>query len=83
MLKIWKELDEFNGDYESTTARKPHSYRSDKKRTLEFDGKIKGMIDNDPIKSVRSVALDMRVSAFLTRQVVHEDIRYFCVAYVN
>ncbi|CAI9715722.1 Hypothetical predicted protein [Octopus vulgaris] len=34
------------------------------------------MIDTDPSKSIRSITRDMRVSVFLNRQVVHEDIRY-------
>ena len=39
--------------------------------------KIQAMIHNDPRKSIRSIARDMRVPEFLIRQVVHEDIWYF------
>ena len=35
------------------------------------------MIDNDPNKSVRSLARDMGQSEFLIKQVVHEDNRHF------
>ena len=35
------------------------------------------MIDNDHRKSIRSIANEMGLSAFLIRQVVHEDIWYF------
>ena len=35
------------------------------------------MIDNDPSKSNRSIAMNMGVSEFLIRLVVHEDILYF------
>ena len=32
------------------------------------------MIDNDPSKSIRSIAKDMRVQEILIKQVMHEDI---------
>ena len=35
------------------------------------------MINNDPSKSIRSIARDIGVSEFLIRQVEHEDISYF------
>ena len=35
------------------------------------------MIDNDLSKSIMSIAMDIEVSEFLIRQVVHEDIHYF------
>ena len=72
--RIRKELEESNGDYEGTAARKLPSNRSDKKRTPEFVGEIQTMIGNDPSKSIRSIARDMGVSEFLIRQVVHKDI---------
>lgn len=75
--RIRKDFDESNGDYEGAAARKTHSARSDKKRTPEFVGEIQAMIDNDPSKSMRSIARDTGVSEFLIRQTVHEDIRYF------
>ena len=34
------------------------------------------MIDDDPCKSISSTIRDIRVSKFLIRQVVQEDIRY-------
>ena len=74
---IAEELDEPAGDYEHMGFWKPHSDRSGEKRT-EFVGKFLAMFDNDPSKSIRSIARDMGVSEFLIRQqVVHEDIRYF------
>ena len=63
--------------YESTTARKPHSGRTDKKRTPEFVEEILAMIDNDLSQSVRFIARDVVVWEFLIRQVVHEDMKYF------
>ena len=75
--RIRKEFDESNGDYEGTAARKPHSDRSDKKRTPEFVAAIQAIIDKNPSQSIRSIARNMGVSEFLIRQVVHENIRYF------
>ena len=69
LLMIRKELDE------GTTVRKPHSDRSDKKSSLEIVGDIPAMTDNDPSKSIRSIVKDLRVSEFLIRWVVQEDIR--------
>ena len=57
--------------------RKPHSDCSDEKRTPKFVGEIQVTIDNDSCKSISSIARDMGVFEFLTRQVVHEEIRYF------
>ena len=56
---------------------KPHSDCYDKKRTPEFIGEIHVMMHNNPSKSIRSIAMDIEVSKFLIRQVVHEDIHYF------
>ena len=43
------------------------------RKELKFIGEIQVMIDNDPSKSIRSLA----VSKFLIWLVVHEDICYF------
>ena len=53
--KIWKELDEFNRDYEGMVIWKPHFDCSEKKRTAEFVGETQAMIVNDPSKSIRSI----------------------------
>ena len=50
---------------------------SEEKRTPKFIGEILAMIDNDPSKSIKSLAKDMGMSELLIKQVVHEDIRYF------
>ena len=73
--RILKELKESNDDYKGMTAQKPQSDHSNKKRT-EFLSEIQAMIDSDPIKSIRSIAMDIGVSEFL-RNIVHEDIQYF------
>ena len=65
------------GDYESTVAQKPHSFRSNKKRIPEFVGEIQSMIDNDLSKPIISIARYLGVSEFLINRVVHENIRYF------
>ena len=72
-----KELDESNGNDEGMAARKPYSDRPDKKRIPEFVGEIQAMINNNPSKSVRSIARDMEVSEFLIALVINESIRYF------
>ena len=50
---------------------------SDEKITPKFIGWIQAMIDNNPSKSIRPIARNMKESELLIRQVVHEDIRYF------
>ena len=54
--RIRKKFGESNGDYECTAARETDAACSDKKRTPEFVGEIKTMIDNDPSKSMRVIA---------------------------
>ena len=48
-----------------------------KKRTPDFLGEIRAMIDKDPRQFIKSISRDMEVSEFIIRQVVHEDICYF------
>ena len=74
LKRVWKKSID---DYQITAAQKPHSANSIKKRAPEFVGDIQTMIDNDPSKSIRSIAKDMGWYEFLIRQVVHEDIWYF------
>ena len=57
--------------------QQPYLDDCDKTRTLEFVAEIQAMIDNDPSKSIRSIARSMGVSEFILRQVVHEDIWHF------
>ena len=40
-------------------------------------GEIQAMIDINSCKSIRFIAKDMKMSQFLFRQVMHEDIWYF------
>ena len=61
-------------DYESTAARETYSARSDKKITHEFVGEMKTMIDYHPSKSIRAMANDKGVPAFLVMQTVHDHI---------
>ena len=71
MKKIQKDLEVSNVDYESTAARKPHSDRSIKGSIHKFLGEF----DNDPRKTIRSIARNM--SEFLSRLVAYENICYF------
>ena len=48
-----------------------------RKEYLNLFGEIKVIIDNNPSKSIRSLACDIGASEFHIRQLVHEDIRYF------
>ena len=69
MQKVQKVLDESNGNYESTAARKSHSDCSEKKITPKCVGEIQAVIDNDSSKLIMSTVRDMGVSEFLIRQV--------------
>ena len=71
-LKFRKELKMYNGDYEGTATQMPHSDRPKKKR-IELVAKVQTMIDNDPSKSTRSIAIarDIALSEFLFRNEEH------------
>ena len=56
-----KELEESNSDYRGTAAWKHQFDCSDNKRIHKFVCAIQLMIDNDPSKSIRSIAKDMSV----------------------
>ena len=63
---------------EDTAIEKPHSDHSHQKRTPKFVAEIHITIDNDPSKSIGTLARNMGVSAgFFTSDLVHEDIQYF------
>ena len=62
MQSILKDLDGFNGDYNDTAAQKPQSDCYDQKRTPEIVGEIQARIDDDPSKSIRSIAITIGVS---------------------
>ena len=74
---IRKELDESKDDYEGTIAQKPQFDRSDMKRTIECVSEIPAMIDDNPSKSIRSIARNIGVFQFLIGKLVQQDIRYF------
>ena len=46
MQTIRKELDEYDGDYDETTARKPHSDCRDERISV-YVGEIQATIDNN------------------------------------
>ena len=77
LLRIWKQLEESNSDYESRPSRKPHSDPSDKERTFEYVCEILAIIENFSSKSIRFIDKDMAMSELLIRVVMHEDFRYF------
>ena len=70
------QKEEFNGDYKGMAAWKSHPDHSDKKRTPKFV-EIQAIIDNYPIKTIKSMVRNMRMSEFLIKQAEHEDIHYF------
>ena len=67
-----KELDESNDDYEKEATQMAHLSRSDNKRTTEFGSVILTRNDNDSNESIKFIT---KLSEFLLRFVVHEDIR--------
>lgn len=65
------------GDPTAVTAhRKQHSRRSDTLRTPAFVAQLQALVDEDPGKSVRSLAKELGVSEGTIRNAVHEDLRY-------
>lgn len=60
----------------STPHRKQHSRRSDSLRTPEFVAKLQNLVDEDPGRSMRSLAAELGVSEGTIRNTVHEDLRY-------
>lgn len=56
--------------------RKPHKRRSDAIRTTEFVKQLQNMVDEDPGRSMRSLAWELNVDEKTIRNCVHEDIRY-------
>ena len=77
---IWEKcrgFGESNSNFKGSAAKKPFSYQSFEKRTLEFVARIQAMINNNPSESGKSIARYIGVSELLTRQILHEDIRYF------
>lgn len=45
-------------------------------KTTQFIQQIQAIVDENPSKSIRALARDLKVSEGLVRRVVHEDLRY-------
>ena len=76
VYKVRKELEAKNGNVSPVSKCKKHSKRSDITRTLEFIQQVQQTIDDNPRKSMTSLAKEFHVSEGTIRKVVHEDIRY-------
>ena len=74
--KVRKELEASDGNVSPVAKRKKHCQRSDTTRTPEFIRHVQNIIDEDPRKTIRSIAKDLQVSEGTIRNVVHKDIRY-------
>ncbi|KAM0736931.1 hypothetical protein ACS0PU_000024 [Formica fusca] len=73
--KVRRELEASDGDTQSVAKRKKHEERSDTIRTTQFIQQIQAIVDENPSKSIRALARDLKVSEGLVRRVVHEDLR--------
>ena len=64
MQFIQKQLDESRGANEATVPQKPHSDRSNKKRTLESIRANLAMIDNNSSMTIRLIVRNMADLSF-------------------
>jgi len=62
LYKVRKELVASVDEISTVSERKKHSKQN--------------IIDNDGVKSMRSIAKELQVSDWMIRKVVHEDLRY-------
>ncbi|KAK8390563.1 hypothetical protein O3P69_010330 [Scylla paramamosain] len=59
---VRRELISSNYDCEGAAERKHHSRRSDTVRDAEFVTQLRAMVDEDPSRSMRSIARELQVS---------------------
>ena len=76
VYKVRMELEINDGNVSPVAKRKKHFQRSDAIRTPEFIQNVQKIIDEDPGRSMRSIAKGLKVSEWTIRTVVHQDIRY-------
>lgn len=69
-----KKMYDANPDI-ATPTRKKHNVRKDR-TSPETVGKIQEIINQDPGRSMRSIAKEMEMSNATIRKIVHEDLRY-------
>lgn len=74
--KVRLQLYEYDGNVSPVAKRKKHSQRSDTIRTPEFIPNVQNIIDENPRRSMRSIAKELQVSEWTIRAVVHQNIRY-------
>ena len=74
--KVRLELEGCDGNVSPVAKRKKHSQCSDTVRTPEFIRNVQNIIDENPGRSIRSIAKELQVSEWTIRTVVHQDIRY-------
>ncbi|KYN01851.1 hypothetical protein ALC62_07323 [Cyphomyrmex costatus] len=72
--KVCRELEASDDNVESVA--KKHEARSDRVRTSRFVQQVQGIIDDDPLKSIRAIPRDLQVSECIISRNVNEDIRH-------
>ena len=76
VFKVRHELKTSGGDISSVAKRKKHSRRSDTIRTPDFVQQVREAVDEDPGRSMRSIAQHMDVAERTVRRVISESLRY-------
>ena len=74
--KSWEKYLEEGGDADSfDIKRKPHKRRSDAFQE-DMINNIQAMIDENPGRSMRNIATELKISDWSVRRIVKQDIRY-------
>ena len=83
---VYEIAKKFNNDLASqkgpdeskvlSPARKKRLVASNRKRSPEFLQRLQNLIEDDPMKSIRRLAMELGEAESTVRLAVHEDLRY-------
>lgn len=76
VYKMKSRLEASEHPEDINTKRSKPAPRSDNVRTPEFVARVQQKVDQDPSKSIRSLARELGVANATIHRTVHEDLRY-------
>lgn len=76
VYKMKSRLEAAEHPEDINTKRSKPAPRSDNVRTPEFVARVQQKVDQDPSKSIRSLARELGVANATIHRTVHEDLRY-------
>lgn len=76
VLKVRNELEASGEDASPVPKQKKHSKQSDNIRTAELVQQVQDIINQDPKKSSKAIAKQLKVTESTVRHIVSKEVKY-------